>query len=164
MLRLMAVVAFNWVALFGFSSGTSLIGLVGERGLPLNLAIGVSNIIVATLSLPWNNVFGDENLPTFLVGVVAAAMSDSVAIFCCLLQHNLTQSEAAKKVVLPIGDYSDKTKLVMNNVFGGENLPAFLIVVAAVSRNMTIILLPSMTTIRNQKRLKTLFSPLVVFI
>ncbi|XLR62242.1 hypothetical protein S83_012914, partial [Arachis hypogaea] len=58
-------------------------------------------IIVATVSLPWNNVFGGENLPTFLVGAVAAAVS-SMAIFCCLLRHNHTQSEAAKKAVLPL--------------------------------------------------------------
>ncbi|XP_057756342.1 sucrose transport protein SUC1-like [Arachis stenosperma] len=36
-----------------------------EKGLPLNLTIGVSNIIVATLNLPWNNVFGGENLSIF---------------------------------------------------------------------------------------------------
>ncbi|XP_052116621.1 sucrose transport protein SUC1-like [Arachis duranensis] len=32
-------------------------------------------IIVATLSLPWNNVFGGRNLPTFDVGTVAATVS-----------------------------------------------------------------------------------------
>ncbi|RYR15263.1 hypothetical protein Ahy_B04g071989 [Arachis hypogaea] len=121
MLRLMAVVAFNWVALFrffwyisdwmgsevygeehgklysvaiplytiGYWYGARCITLTwtiteldysgntkpAMKRLPLNLAIEVSKIIVAKLSLSLKNVFRGENLPAFLIGAVAAAVS-----------------------------------------------------------------------------------------
>nr|GLL44069.1 sucrose transport protein-like [Ipomoea trifida]GMD81876.1 sucrose transport protein-like [Ipomoea batatas] len=58
-------------------------GSAGHAGLSLgvlNLAIVVPQMFVSFLSGPWDAVFGGGNLPAFLVGAVAAAISGVLAI------------------------------------------------------------------------------------
>ncbi|XP_057728764.1 sucrose transport protein SUC1-like [Arachis stenosperma] len=67
----------------------------------LNLAIVVPQMIVAAISGPWDKLFGGGNLPAFVAGAVAAAVSGIMAIF---MLPSTKQSEAAK-AALPIGGF-----------------------------------------------------------
>ncbi|KAL5066273.1 hypothetical protein RYX36_028010 [Vicia faba] len=46
----------------------------------LNISIVVPQMIVAPLSGPWDSLFGGSNLPSFIVGAVAAVISSILAI------------------------------------------------------------------------------------
>ncbi|KAL1357864.1 hypothetical protein HN51_009718 [Arachis hypogaea] len=67
----------------------------------LNLAIVIPQMIVASISGPWDKLFGGGNLPAFVAGAVAAAVSSIMAIF---MLPSTKQSEAAK-AALPMGGF-----------------------------------------------------------
>ncbi|KAK9162126.1 hypothetical protein Syun_003028 [Stephania yunnanensis] len=69
-------IPFAMASIFSSSSGAG-------QGLSLgvlNLAIVVPQMVVSILSGPWDALFGGGNLPAFVVGAIAAAMSGILAL------------------------------------------------------------------------------------
>ncbi|KAL5080855.1 hypothetical protein RYX36_009276 [Vicia faba] len=74
--------AINFSVPFALASIYSSATGVGQ-GLSLgvlNFAIVLPQMIVSALSGPWDSLFGGGNLPAFVVGAVAAAISSVLAV------------------------------------------------------------------------------------
>nr|KYP35505.1 Sucrose transport protein SUC2 [Cajanus cajan] len=61
----------------------------------LNLAIVLPQMVVSALSGPWDNLFGGGNLPAFMVGAVAAALSAVMAIILLPTPEPAEEAKAA---------------------------------------------------------------------
>ncbi|TKY46141.1 Sucrose transport protein SUC2 [Spatholobus suberectus] len=68
----------------------------------LNLAIVVPQMVVSALSGPWDALFGGGNLPAFMVGAVAAALS---AIMAIILLPTPKPAEEAKAASMTAGGF-----------------------------------------------------------
>ncbi|XP_027363847.1 sucrose transport protein SUC8-like [Abrus precatorius] len=68
----------------------------------LNVAIVLPQLVVAALSGPWDALFGGGNLPAFVVGAVAAAVS---AVMAVVLLPTPKPADVAKVSTLPAGGF-----------------------------------------------------------
>ncbi|RDX67449.1 Sucrose transport protein SUC2, partial [Mucuna pruriens] len=64
----------------------------------LNLAIVVPQMVVSALSGPWDALFGGGNLPAFMVGAVAAALSAIMAIILLPTPKPADEAKAASSI------------------------------------------------------------------
>lgn len=91
-------VPFALASIYSSSSGAG-------QGLSLgvlNLAIVVPQMVVAALNGPWDSLFGGGNLPAFMVGAVAAALS---AIMAIVLLPTPKPAEEAKAASMATGGF-----------------------------------------------------------
>ncbi|KAG6432685.1 hypothetical protein SASPL_104269 [Salvia splendens] len=70
---------FFWVTLASIFSSNYGSGQGLSLGV-LNLAIVIPQMLVSVTSGPWDDLFGGGNLPAFVVGAVAAAISRVLAL------------------------------------------------------------------------------------
>ncbi|RDX96561.1 Sucrose transport protein SUC5, partial [Mucuna pruriens] len=80
-----------------FLFGTKFSGL--SLGL-LNIAIVIPQMIMSTISGPWDALFGGGNLPAFVLGAVAAAIS---AVLAVVLLPTPKQADEAKASSITMG-------------------------------------------------------------
>ncbi|KAK7271021.1 hypothetical protein RJT34_26601 [Clitoria ternatea] len=88
-------------ALASIYSSTSGAGQGLSLGV-LNVAIVVPQMLVSAISGEWDKLFGGGNLPAFVVGAVAAAIS---AVLAIVLLPNPKKEDVAKLSTIPAGSF-----------------------------------------------------------